>query len=395
MSPHTTPSVISLAFMAGVIVTTALLQPAQAQAPLANRNLYMGGGQVRPTAPVEGDFLAVGGKITIDQSVKGDAMLAGGSIEVRAPVGDDVRAAGGDISIESTVGGELYVTGGNLAVTKTAKVSGPATLWGGTVTIDGKIDGPLVVRAQRIVLNGEVANNARLTAEDIELGPESKISGALSYAVAGEIKKAAGATIGGSTTRDDEQNDQRGDGRSEGWERSWQRHMELNNPGWVGPLFTFFAMLACAAVFLLLFPGFSARATDKVNASPWLALVVGIGALLGVPVLAGLLILTILGIPVAIAVLAFFPFLLLVGYVVGVLFVSRRAQQALHRGPAPSFGVTIGFFALALLLVMLLARLPFVGVLALFLITMVGVGACLLELFRSRPQASQTPQGVS
>jgi len=343
---------------------------------VVSRNVYSAGGTVRPSAPVEGDFFGVGGRVIVDQPVKGDATLAGGSVDVRAPVGDDLRAAGGDVSVESSVGGELHAAGGSITLTPAAQVAQGATLYGGSVVVDGKVAGALKASAQKIVLNGEVGGDARLLAEQIELGPRARIAGALSYAVATELKKAEGATISGTVTRD-ERRDAKAD-------RERHKEMHFEGPGWIGSLFAFFGLLACAAVFLLVFPVFSAQAQESVGTSPWLSLAVGFGTLLGVPVLAVLLFITLLGIPLGIAVFALYPVLLLVGYVVGVLFIARRAQAALRPGVPESFALRIGFFALALLLVMLLSRLPFVGALVLFLVTLAGIGACVLELYRRR-----------
>jgi cytoskeletal protein CcmA (bactofilin family) len=369
----------------------AWAQASTAAAPHAARNIYAAGGQVRPAGPVEGDFVAAGGRVIVDQPVKGDVAVGGGSVDVRAPVGDDVRAAGGDVSIDSTVGGELFATGGSVTLAKAARVAQGAKLYGGNVTIDGKVDGGLDVGAQKITLNGEVDGDARLAAEQIELGPNARITGALRYTSPSELKKAEGATIGGTVTREERAVER----RRERADRHWQGSMRV--PFWGRLVFTFLALLACAAVFLLVLPGFAIRTSDTVKASPGLALALGFGTLVAVPVLAVLLFITLLGIPLGLTVLALYPVLLLAGYVVGVLFIARLAQTAMRKDAPASFALRMGFFALALLLVMLISRLPFVGGLALGAITVVGSGACVLELYRGRRAgaASERPgQGL-
>lgn len=371
----------------GLLMTSSMLRPVQAEMSLTSRNIYLGGASVRPKAPVEGDLLAVGGKVVVDQPVKGDATLAGGSIDVRAPVGDDVRAAGGDVSMESTVGGELYATAGSLTITKTARIADGASLFGGVVTVDGNIVGPLRVDAQKLVLNAEVTGDADLTATDIELGPNAKITGALRYTSPHEMKQAEGSVIGGALSRG-EPTQRMGEHGGDNASREWHRHMEFSGPIWLAGAPAFIALLACAAVFLLVFPDFSAKAADTVKTSPWLALALGFAALLGIPTIAGLLFITLLGIPLGIAVLALFPALLLMGYVVGILFISRRAQEAMRMESPGSYGVSIGFFSLVLVLVMLTGTLPFVGALVMVLITIMGLGACVLAFSRRGVQAS-------
>lgn len=344
----------------------------------ADRNVYAGGGQVRPAGPVHGDFTAAGGKVIVDQPVDGDASLAGGSVDVRAPVGDDVRAVGGDVSIESTVGGELFASGANIAFTRSAVVSRGATLYGSSVAVDGRIDGNLKAAARTITIDGEVRGNVRLEADQVELGPKARVGGALSYASKSELKKAQGATIVGTVTREQEGASQRGRGGSREWEGSVQ------GPGWVGGVMSFLALLAVAALFLLVAPRFGTTASERIRATPWLALGVGFGAVVAVPVLAVLLFITLLGIPLGIALLALYPALMLAGFVVGVVFIARLLAAALRKPVPSSFAGTIGFFALALLLVLLVASVPLVGAAAACLLSLAGIGACVLELHGRR-----------
>jgi hypothetical protein len=340
---------------------------------VTSRNVYSVGASVRPNNGVEGDFVAAGRRVIVDQPVKGDVNVAGGSVDLRVPVGDDVRAAGGDVNIESTIGGELFAVGGTITLTKAARVASNASLFGGTVAI-----------------NGDVNNDVRLRAEQIEFGQNAKISGAVNYTSPNEIRRAEGATVGGAVTRVADDIAMHGHDMSRG-NHDWNMQIR-RGPSWAGSAFTLLALLACACVFLLMFPVFSMRAADTVKTSPWAALGIGFAALVGVPVLAIFLFVTILGIPLGIIVLILYPLLLLMGYVVGVLFIAKRAQSAIRKDAPDSFATTIGFFALALLLVLLLGKLPVVGSLVTFIITITGIGASLIEVYSRRqtgPPSSQ------
>jgi hypothetical protein len=147
---------------------------------------------------------------------------------------------------------------------------------------------------------------------------------------------------------------------------------------------SYLALLASAAVFLLLVPVFGTQAALRVRATPGLALGIGFGALVAVPVLAVLLFITLLGIPLGLAVLALYPVLLLTGFIVGVLSVARLLPAALKK-PVPSgYQATVGWFALALLLVLLVGSVPVLGGLLVGLVSLAGIGACVLELYGRR-----------
>lgn len=341
-------------------------------------NVYRTGGNVRLAAPVRGDFYAAGGRVTVDQSVAGDATLAGGAVTVRAAVGADLRAAGGDINIESTVGGELYAWGGNITLSNAAAVADAATLYGGNVNIEGKINGPLTVYAQKVILNAEVARDVEINAGQIELGPQARLGAALRYPANAQFKTAEGVIIGGATTRGDSMNGRRDNHP----DREWHGEMMSTGPIWAGAAASFIALLATSLLFLLVFTGFAQRASQRIRATPWPALGAGVAVLLGTPMLAVLLMITLIGIPLGIALMMLFPLLLLMGCVVGVFSISQRVQRAIQK-EAPNTGITarLGYFALTLLLVLLLGSMPFIGSLILVAIMLLGTGACALELY--------------
>lgn len=357
----------------------ARAQPAVAGAAATatlQRNVYSAGGQVRPAGPVQGDYSAVGGRVILDQPVGGDAALAGGSVDVRAPVGDDLRAAGGDVNIESTVGGEVFASGGNVTLTPAATVARGATLYGGSVQMDGRIEGELKASAQKVTINGEVRGDAHLAGAQIELGPKARIAGALSYRSAAELKKAEGASIGGVVTHEQGAAPPREKGMNRGWEGSVQ------GQGWAAGIVSYLALLACAAVFVLVMPVFGAQAAERIRTTSLLSLGLGFATLVAVPVLAVLLFITLLGIPLGIAVMALYPVLLLTGFLVGVLFVARLLPTALRK-PAPErFDQRMGYVAMALLLLLLVGVVPFVGGLAVGLVSLAGIGAFVLEIYR-------------
>lgn len=369
-----------------LLLVAALGTPAYAQPPgttstssvtaSTSHNIYAFGGAVRTAEAVMGDFVGFGGRVVVDRPVKGDALLAGGSISVRAPVDDDVRAAGGDISIEERIGGELYAAGGNIALTKSAHIAQSAILTGGLITIDGKIAGPLNVNAQHIVLNGEVGGNARMVAEEIELGPTARIDGSLNY-FSHALKKSESAIVRGGLSRDENLIE----GRPRETSRHWMWHKQYLAPRWFGTVFGYLGLLAAATVFLVVFPKFSNAAPDQIRAAPWRSLLIGFGVLIGVPMLAVLLFITLLGIPLGIAVVALYPLLLLLGYLIGAIFVAQRTRLILRKDSLPTFGSTLGLVALALLILLLISSLPVVGPLIAFITTIAGIGAGVFECY--------------
>ena len=175
--------------------------------------------------------------------------------------------------------------------------------------------------------------------------------------------------------------------------REWHGQIMGSGPGWAGGDASFVALLAASALFLLVFTGFSRHASDRILATPWPALAAGVAVLLGTPVLAMLLLITLIGIPLGIALMMLFPLMMLMGWIVGVFSIAQRVYRAIQKdAPNKSSAATIGFFALTLLLVLLLGSVPFIGGLLLVAIMLLGTGACALEVVR-QVRSKRSPPG--
>jgi cytoskeletal protein CcmA (bactofilin family) len=372
-----------------LLVTCAPAWSQAPPAPAAERNVYSGGTQVRPQAPVPGDYAAMGGRVVVDQPVGGDVSVAGGAIDIRAPVGDDLRAAGGDVHIDSSVGGELFVTAGSITLAKAAVVGRGARLYGSDITLAGRVDGSLQATAQTIRITGEVLGDVQLDADAIELGPGARIGGALRYTSSSELKQGAGATVAGGITRE------AAGVRPQARERERPRPAQRQPSGfsWLAAAMSYLALLACGAIFLAVLPAFGVQVAQRARTAPVLALAIGFATVVALPVLVVLLFVTLIGIPVGIVALMLYPVLLLAGFVAGVLMVARFLPAAL-RQPAPAaVNANLGYFALALLLVMLAGAVPVVGGVLVAVVSLLGTGAFVLELYRRRrpPQRVENP----
>ena len=184
-------------------------------------------------------------------------------------------------------------------------------------------------------------------------------------------------------------------------DREWHGQMMGSGSGssWAGSVggaaVSFVLLLAVAALVLLGFTGFSNRAAHSMLTTPWPSLAVGVAVFIGAPMLAVLLCITLIGIPLGIALMMMFPLMLLIGWIIGVYGLAQRLQQAAQKNsPTQSSAAMIGFFALTLLVVMLIGSVPFVGVLVVAAVWLMGTGACALELYRqfqNRKKPDQTP----
>lgn len=353
-----------------LIITPPLLgaENARMQATPSG-NTYASGSEVNLLQPTAGDLLAAGGKLRIEREIRADAALAGGSIEVRAPVGQDLRLAGGTVTIAAPVGGDLVVAGGNIEVQDTAVIAGPAWIAGGNVSFRGSAGHGSRIYARSLMLAGQIKGDAYLVAQQISFAPGARIEGNLRYSSPSRLGPEIAGMVGGSVDYEPVTTE--------------ERAAVPPAYAWAGFLVT--ALLAFLFIGMLasrLFPVAVQAGQAAYSGSPGKSFLLGAALLFSLPPVAILCFVTVIGIPIALVLLAFYPVMLLAGYLGSVYFFASKISAAFGRSWDARWWQQAGFLAAALLILFLLAWIPFAGVLILGILLATGIGAWALSIYR-------------
>jgi len=333
------------------------------------KNGYLSGFAVRPARPVVGDFFAAGCPVSGDQPVGEDAVVAGCDVYVKGPVGDDLRAAGGQVTLNGKVGGEAIIAGGKVTLTSGSEIGGLASLGGGEVSVSGKVGKDLKIYARKVSIDGEVEGDTRVIARELELLPGAKIKGALTYASREELKIDPKAQVLGKITR-------------EPTPSGWRRGEHAGGRLWAFRALWLVGLIAAGALFVLVFPSFTQATQANVGSAPWKSLGLGTAVLFAGPPIMVVLLITVIGTPIALALLATYAIMLLAGYLTIANFIGSRGATLVRRGAEISSGWRIGVLAVALILLAFIRMIPFAGALLTLVALVAGTGALALQLFR-------------
>lgn len=304
-------------------------KPAATQKKFMDRgergNVYLAGVGLRSPEAVTGDLYAAGCPISVDRPVAKDVVLAGCHIDVTGDVGDDLRAAGGQVTIAGKVGGEAMVAGGRIVLAPGSIIAGRAVLAGGEVTVEGNVAKDLKIYAGKVTIQGEVEGDALVMAQDIEMLSGASIKGNLTYTSRNEIKMDPSAHVLGKITREP---------TPKAWreERHWgPKLFALRVIGLLG-------LIAAGALVLLLFPGLALAAQSNIGSAPWASLGLGAAIVFAGPVVVLVFLITVIGIPIAFALLAAYAILWLIGYLTAAPMAQPLHQK--HPVAAPC-GITL------------------------------------------------------
>jgi hypothetical protein len=263
---------------------------------------------------------------------------------------------------------DQIVLSGTVEVPRGREV-GEVVVFNGSVTIGGVARGDVVVLVGHIAIFGQVSGSVVNLGGSIVLGPGAQVRGSV---IAGDhIVLHEGAEVGGVSR----------EGVS----------FTLGHPLGVLGGFVVWAAVAVSTLLLgLLLLLFLPRGVDAVHAAaataPWASVGWGVGMLLGLPVLAVLLLASVLGLPLGLVVLLALAFVLFAGYTLSAWIVGRVLWRPPHNRVL-SFLIGWAIFTAV-------GAVPYVGGITWLLGATFGLGALVVATWRSRGHRGRHRAGV-
>jgi hypothetical protein len=303
----------------------------------------------------------------------------GGNVRITQPVAGPVRVVGGDVTIDAPVNGSVKIVGGSVELRPAAAVSGDVSIAGGDVGVKGAIKGRLKVAGGHVRIDAPVGGNVSVGGGLLELGPNTRIEGRLRF-VGGELRRDPAAQVIGGIEREEHAR-----GQVFGYHEENAVQHFLHGWFWSAGLVVFAGLLAAV------FPGESQRMALELRARPWITPLVGLLALTAIPVAAVLVMVTIIGIPIGLAVLLGYFVLLLIGYVWAAVVIGGMLLDRVQPEAAARTAWHAGAAALSMLVLAVLVRVPFVGGLVKLTALAVGVGMIVAVVMGLSKRAPSSP----
>jgi hypothetical protein len=330
---------------------------------------YFGaGGSLNLTDPVAGDAILAGGHIATAGEVKGDLIAAGGEVSIGGSVGDDLYVAGGEVQVDAIVAGNARVAGGDVALGPATTIAGGLSLTGGRIRFEGNASDYLQASGASVRIDGVVRGDAEVSAEEVEIGPNTRIDGKLVVRSVREPELPEGAQVAGGIEFHPSDVSHYVDGHESA------RDMRTVAHG-VGSFLWMLGVFIAGTLFMLAFPAYSSRAARWIGQEPLRSLGLGFVILVCLPVLVVLLLITIIGIPLALIVLMLYLLLLFLGWVTAAMFVGQKLLGFMRRDSVPTLRWKLLALLLAVLALWLVGLVPVAGGWVKFAALLLGIGA--------------------
>lgn len=307
---------------------------------------------------VGGDMYGVAGSMVVNGTVKGDLGVAAGIANLDAVIEDDARVLAGEVIIEDSIGGDLFVAGGIVKILSTARIDGDVFVYGGELEMTGEIGGSVYGTVERVRIDAPIGGDVSMTVGTLTLGSKADIAGDVSYESASELVRAQEATVAGAIQQ---------------IARDYVEPSESRDV-FIRMIVTLFASLSLYVLFKKEMLGI----VRTIEASYARAGVIGLATLVSGPVVALLLIFTMVGALLGLFALGLSLLLMVCGYVMasvitGLLIVRLFMRQA---------EVNVLALLIGAIVFQGVSVVPYMGPLIVFILLCIAVGGVTVHLYR-------------
>lgn len=314
---------------------------------------------------VTGDFIVAGNDITNEGIIGGDLIAAAAEITHSGKVSGDTRIVAGDIFIEGEVSRNASMIGNQITQYKDSNISGSIHVLSRDLEIRGFVGGDIKGANENTIISGTVKGNVFLHTSNISILPDAIIEGDLVYI--SETQQSI--------------NPQQVKGRIEhrypkGASKDFANQVQstIRTASVITRLGYLLSFLLAGIVLILLFKKPYERASLLIQERPWYSIGLGVSIIICVPIVAIILMITIIGIPFGVIALALYGILLYTAKIpVGIWLGSKifRGEKRL-----------IIWFIIGTLILEAVSLIPLIGWLASFVTLAIGTGSTMIMLKR-------------
>jgi hypothetical protein len=328
-------------------------------------NYFAIGKTVEISGIVEGDVYVLGGQVIIDGKVTGDVLGAGGSLLITGEVGGSIRVLGGQIMLSGPVGRNVTLVAGNAQVMASSNIEGGLVAIVGNAEICSSIKQDVMAVASNLRFSSHVQRNVEAYVGHLRLTSKAIVEKNLEYTSSTAALIDPQSHVNGETKHHTM-------AMPKFMQGQWAQGILVGSKI-AATLMNFIYSLVVGCVLIHIFPQTIQPALHALRKRPFKALVSGVMTLVILPIAFLLLLMTVLGAPFALTLLAVNIVSLYTAKIVAILSVANPLFEKIglkpNRFAVLFLGLTIYFG---------LTAIPVIGSLITAAALLMGLGASVL-----------------
>ena len=328
---------------------------------IVNGNFYAVGQDVTIDGTVSGDVIAVAQTITINGRVEGDIITVSQDVVINGSVGGNVRIAGNSLTINGAVARNVNTIGNKIIFGPDSRVGWDVYLIGANAELRGTVDGGLSGQAGQTLITGKVGENVNLK---LAAADESQ-----------KLTVASGAIINGDVTYTSNNAASISDKASIAG-KVQQKVIETKQTNtlmlWLWrKLFSIFCALAVGLVLIFAGKNISLKILNKMADSPAKMILPGLMVMLILPPIALILIFTLIGIPLALIISAWWITATYIAKIYTAIYAGQFMLQKITKKSEPSL---LWSLVIGIVICWLLFAIPIFGWIIALVAAWIGLG---------------------
>ncbi len=335
-------------------------------------NLYAASNNITIDGEIKGDLIAVAQTITVNGRLEGDLIAAAQTITVNGEVNGNIRVAGNSANLNGPVARNVNVIGNSVVIGKEAKIGWDLLTGAVNTNILGIVNGNVDGSSDSTTLSGKVGKNFNFSQnrknQNITISPEASINGDVYYNEKTKLNIAEGANIAGKINP----------------VKNKEASTKNQAISYLWSLFyAIFAALIIGLVLTTVGKKLTAQLNNILEEHFTLSLGWGLLVFLATPLAAIVLMFTIIGLPLALIMLACWLIMLWVGKIIAAIYLGKKITNKLEKDKSKNPNL-IASLIIGVVIAWLLFSLPFLGWLISLFATCIGLGAFILYLRQSK-----------
>ena len=279
-----------------------------------SEDLYAAGDTVLIAGQVAGDVHIAGNTVETSGIVTESLFAAGRTVTIGGTAGQDVHAAAQTIIVKGMVQGDVVAAGETLLIAEGAVVDGNVLFFGGQLVIEGEVKGEVHVWGNEISLTNAQTGSVSAYTESVSL-VNSTVTGDLTYTSKKEASVDSASVVTGKIDKKDPV-------------MTAAAPLVRWSPFDIG---TLLMAIAATAVALALFPRAVSIAVMDAVARPTKSILLGIAGLILTPIVAVVLLFTVVGMPLGFLVLFVYGAAIIIAKILSGVFAGALIAQLVKK----------------------------------------------------------------
>ncbi len=326
---------------------------------------YATGKNIGIEGTVTGDVVVFGSEVFIDGVVDGNVTAMGGAVRISGEVKGNVRIIAGQTYISGKIDGRLNVLSGSTELPSSARVLDNVLAFCGNLDLGGKIGKNARIYASSAKVSAQIAENLIAYVGKLKLTSGAKIDGMLEYWSSSDAEIADRSKIGKGVSHHPPF-------FSSFFKGSILKKLKIGSQ-LAAILMNFFYTFCFALLVFRYFPQKIKRSVQVLDTKPIKAFFSGVVLAIVLPLLCLLLLISILGVPFALTLIA----INVIGFYTAKIITIRWLMHLVSRKKEikhPNM-----YFFLVLAGYYLITLIPFVGFAISIAVMFLGLGALILS----------------